>query len=274
MSRSSSSSPAAPAGWWAASPPRSTAPISSATPTTPAISAGWWPRTIRRSSPPCSRPPRPGCARKGMKRATGPFSLSVNEEVGLLVDGFDSRSILMVPYDPPYAGPRVEASGYAKIKDVFSYDYDVQNAPETIGKKLLAPRGHGGPGQGPHRQHEDVRRRGPHPGRHLQRRLERQLGLRALHPGRDRPCRQGVRAGDRAGAGGLRRGRRRGGGLHRGADQPQRGDRGLRRQAQPAQPAEAAVAAQDRRRRQHARAADGREEEVPQPSADGRRASP
>ena len=28
----------------------------------------------------------------------------------------------------------VEASGYAKIKDLFSYDYDVQNAPETIGQ--------------------------------------------------------------------------------------------------------------------------------------------
>jgi hypothetical protein len=47
----------------------------------------------------------------------------------------------MVPYDPPYSGPRVEASGYAKIKDVFSYNYDVQNAPETIGKKLMARAG-------------------------------------------------------------------------------------------------------------------------------------
>ena len=78
---------------------------------------------------------------KGMKRITGPFSLSVNEEVGLLVDGFDTRSLLMVPYDPPYAGPRVEASGYGKIKDLFSYNYDVQNAPETIGKKLMARAG-------------------------------------------------------------------------------------------------------------------------------------
>jgi hypothetical protein len=78
---------------------------------------------------------------KGMKRATGPFSLSVNEEVGLLVWGFDSRPMILVPYDPPYAGPRVEACGYGKIKDVFSYDYDVQNAPETIGKKLLARAG-------------------------------------------------------------------------------------------------------------------------------------
>jgi hypothetical protein len=78
---------------------------------------------------------------KGMKRITGPFSLSVNEEVGLLVDGFDSPSILMVPYDPPYSGPRVEANGFTKIKDVFSYNYDVQNAPETIGKKLMARAG-------------------------------------------------------------------------------------------------------------------------------------
>jgi hypothetical protein len=78
---------------------------------------------------------------RGMIRATGPFSLSVNEEVGLLVWGFDSRSILLVPWDPPYAGPRIEACGYKKIKDVFSYDYDVQNAPETIGKKLLGRAG-------------------------------------------------------------------------------------------------------------------------------------
>ncbi len=81
---------------------------------------------------------------KGLKRATGPFSLSVNEEVGLMVWGFDSRPMLLVPYDPPYAGPRVEECGYAKMKDVFSYDYDVQNAPETIGAKLMARAGMAG----------------------------------------------------------------------------------------------------------------------------------
>ena len=81
---------------------------------------------------------------KGMKRVTGPFSLSVNEEVGLLVHGFDARPMLLVPYDPPYAGGRVEACGYAKSKDVFSYDYDVQNAPETIGAKLMARAGMAG----------------------------------------------------------------------------------------------------------------------------------
>ena len=78
---------------------------------------------------------------KGMIRAIGPFSLSVNEEVGLMIEGFDSRSVLMSPYDPPYAGGRVDGCGYSKIKDLYSYDYDVQNAPETIGRKLMARAG-------------------------------------------------------------------------------------------------------------------------------------
>jgi hypothetical protein len=74
---------------------------------------------------------------KGLARARGPFTLSINEEVGLQVGGFDRRSMLLVPYHPAYAGGRVEAQGYAKIKDVVSYDYDVQNATPTIGRKLI-----------------------------------------------------------------------------------------------------------------------------------------
>jgi hypothetical protein len=74
---------------------------------------------------------------KGMARIRGPLSLSINEEVGLQVEGFDSRPMLLVPYHPPYAGPRVEAQGYGKVRDVWCYDYDVQNAPPTIGRKLI-----------------------------------------------------------------------------------------------------------------------------------------
>ncbi|WP_218575046.1 dATP pyrophosphohydrolase [Reyranella sp. CPCC 100927] len=73
----------------------------------------------------------------GMKRIRGPLSLSINEEVGLQIEGFDSRPMLLIPYHPPYAAARVEAQGYAKAKDVVSYDYDVQNAEPTIGRKLI-----------------------------------------------------------------------------------------------------------------------------------------
>ena len=81
---------------------------------------------------------------KGMQRATGPYNLTINEECGLLIWGNDSRSVILTPYDPPWSQRHVEASGYAKIKDIFSYDYDVQNAPQTIGAKLIARAGMAG----------------------------------------------------------------------------------------------------------------------------------
>jgi hypothetical protein len=69
---------------------------------------------------------------KGMKRAVGPFSFSTNEEVGLLIDGFDAPPMMMMPYSPPFAGAHIEAAGYAKIKDLIAYDYDVdKNTPIT-----------------------------------------------------------------------------------------------------------------------------------------------
>lgn len=76
-------------------------------------------------------------ARHGMKRAAGPFNLSVNEELGVMVDGFDQRSMLMMGYNPPYVGPRVSECGYRPIKDLIAYDYDITNAPQTIGRRLV-----------------------------------------------------------------------------------------------------------------------------------------
>jgi hypothetical protein len=54
-------------------------------------------------------------------RILGPFNLSINEEVGLLVDGFDTPPMLMMGHDARYAGGRIEAEGYAKVKDVYAY---------------------------------------------------------------------------------------------------------------------------------------------------------
>ena len=59
-----------------------------------------------------------------MRRVRGPFSLSINDESGLLVDGFDSPPSLMMNYAPPYYGPGIEALGYAKAKDLIAYSYD------------------------------------------------------------------------------------------------------------------------------------------------------
>jgi len=58
---------------------------------------------------------------RGATRALGPFTLSINQETGLLVDGFDTPAMLMMPHDPPWLARHIEASGYAKAKDLLAY---------------------------------------------------------------------------------------------------------------------------------------------------------
>lgn len=77
---------------------------------------------------------------RGRTRALGPFNLSINEEMGLLVDGFDTPPMLMMPHDRPYAAPRLEALGYGKAKDVLAYLYHMdQPIPDVIARRLEKP---------------------------------------------------------------------------------------------------------------------------------------
>jgi hypothetical protein len=71
---------------------------------------------------------------KGMKRLRGPLSLSINEETGCLVEGFDSPPIVMMPYHNPYQGGLIEQAGFAKLKDVYSWGYDVGKVPARAQK--------------------------------------------------------------------------------------------------------------------------------------------
>ncbi len=76
-------------------------------------------------------------SQRGARHIQGPFSLTINEETGLMVDGYKSRPMLMMAYHPPYAGSRVEEAGYAKVKDTIAYDYDVTTAPPIENQKLI-----------------------------------------------------------------------------------------------------------------------------------------
>jgi hypothetical protein len=62
---------------------------------------------------------------RGRTRVRGPFNLSINEETGLLVEGFDTPPMIFMSHDPAYAGPRIEAQGYGKAKDVVAYLFDM-----------------------------------------------------------------------------------------------------------------------------------------------------
>jgi hypothetical protein len=76
---------------------------------------------------------------RGIRRVCGPFSLSINEETGLLVDGFDTPPMLLMPHDPTYAAGRLEALGYRKEKDVYAYLLDTQ-APLSLSARSMLER--------------------------------------------------------------------------------------------------------------------------------------
>lgn len=71
---------------------------------------------------------------RGMKRCRGPMSLSINEEIGCLVEGFDDPPMVMMPYHNRYQAGLIEQAGYAKLKDVFSWKYDVGEVPPRAQK--------------------------------------------------------------------------------------------------------------------------------------------
>jgi len=63
-------------------------------------------------------------AQHGMKRVQGPFSFSINDEMGLLIAGFERPPAFMMGHARPYYQSRIESQGYRKAKDVIAYDYD------------------------------------------------------------------------------------------------------------------------------------------------------
>ena len=55
---------------------------------------------------------------RGMRRILGPYSLSMNDDIGVLVSGFETPPMVGMPYTPPYYAQRLGAEGYAKAKDL------------------------------------------------------------------------------------------------------------------------------------------------------------
>ena len=75
--------------------------------------------------------------RRGMTHMQGPFNLNINEETGLLVDGFDTPPMLLMGHDLPHVGPRLEELGLRKVKDVFAYLYDVTVDLPASARRLI-----------------------------------------------------------------------------------------------------------------------------------------
>jgi len=69
-----------------------------------------------------------------MKKMRGPLSLCVNEELGCLVEGFDSPPYFMMPHHRPYQGGLIEQAGLDKVKDLYAWKYRAGSLPDRAVK--------------------------------------------------------------------------------------------------------------------------------------------
>lgn len=79
---------------------------------------------------------------RGLDILRGPTSFSINDEAGLLVDGFDTPAVLMMPHNPRYYARLVEGAGFAKARDLLAYQSTHDRLPERLveGARLLQKR--------------------------------------------------------------------------------------------------------------------------------------
>lgn len=71
---------------------------------------------------------------RGMKHIRGPLSLSLNDEMGCLVDGFDTPPMIMMPHHRQYQGGLIEQAGFSKLKDAYAWSYQVGDVPLRVKK--------------------------------------------------------------------------------------------------------------------------------------------
>lgn len=75
---------------------------------------------------------------EGMTRAIGPISMSIWEEPGLLVDGYDHPpTVLMGHAKPEYRG-WIERAGFTEVKRLYCYDLDITKDFPAICRRIIA----------------------------------------------------------------------------------------------------------------------------------------
>ena len=74
---------------------------------------------------------------EGMNRALGPISMSVWEEPGLLIQGYDHPPTVMMGHAKPEYRGWIEAAGYAPVKQLLTYDLDITNEFPPIVQRII-----------------------------------------------------------------------------------------------------------------------------------------
>jgi len=69
---------------------------------------------------------------RGMEFMRGPANFYTHGECGLLVDGFNSPTVILYPYNPPYYQTLIEGYGFSKVMDSHAYASPEHGPPDYL----------------------------------------------------------------------------------------------------------------------------------------------
>ena len=74
---------------------------------------------------------------EGMTKALGPISISIWDEPGLLISGFDQPPVVMMGHHRPAYQAWIEAAGYTKAKDLYTSELDITKDLQPLIRRLI-----------------------------------------------------------------------------------------------------------------------------------------
>jgi GNAT superfamily N-acetyltransferase len=69
---------------------------------------------------------------RGCERMVGPADFVMNDESGILIEGFELRPMIRQPWHPPYYQQRVEQAGMAKAMDLLMWNLEVSDREKVL----------------------------------------------------------------------------------------------------------------------------------------------
>ncbi|MGI8713430.1 MAG: hypothetical protein ACR2NR_09650 [Solirubrobacteraceae bacterium] len=67
------------------------------------------------------------CRGHGCDRMVGPMNFQINDEAGVMIEGFEREPLIREPWSPPYYQARCEDAGLDKAMDLFGWDLSISD---------------------------------------------------------------------------------------------------------------------------------------------------
>jgi hypothetical protein len=69
---------------------------------------------------------------RGMERMFGPFDFTMNDECGLLIEGYERKPMVKQPWQPPYYRALLEGAGMEKAVDMFMWELHISDRQKIL----------------------------------------------------------------------------------------------------------------------------------------------